>query len=100
MSPTVVLICARAMRSGFMASFSRERAPRGPSAPVASKPVNGLFVDRGGRTAFLVSGALLASASTIPWIFVREGGAHLYTIRLFPGAAYSFFATASYAYIP
>ena len=71
----------------------------GTLVSVALKPVNGLFVDRRGRTAFLVSGALLASASTIPWIFVREGGAHLYAIRIFQGAAYSFFATASYAYI-
>jgi len=71
----------------------------GTLVSVSLKPVNGLFVDRGGRTAFLVSGALLASASTIPWIFVREGGAHLYAIRIFQGAAYSFFATASYAYI-
>src|SRR3990170_4735066 len=167
MSPTVVLICARAMRSGFMASFSRKRGRGGRASAkdgkkpspgystllphalydrdyyllngsnflyslygtmfiflpaflytlhiregqiglimatgtlvsVSLKPVNGLFVDRGGRTAFLVSGALLASASTIPWIFVREGGAHLYAIRIFQGAAYSFFATASYAYI-
>jgi MFS family permease len=71
----------------------------GTLVSVSLKPVNGLFVDRRGRTAFLVSGALLASASTIPWIFVREGGAHLYAIRIFQGAAYSFFATASYAYI-
>lgn len=71
----------------------------GTLVSVSLKPVNGLFVDRGGRTAFLVSGALLASAATIPWIFVREGGAHLYAIRIFQGAAYSFFATASYAYI-
>lgn len=71
----------------------------GTLVSVALKPVNGLFVDRRGRTAFLVSGALLASASTIPWLFVREGGAHLFAIRIFQGAAYSFFATASYAYI-
>ena len=71
----------------------------GTLVSVSLKPVNGLFVDRGGRTAFLISGALLASASTIPWLFVREGGAHLFAIRIFQGAAYSFFATASYAYI-
>ncbi|MBI5342113.1 MAG: MFS transporter [Deltaproteobacteria bacterium] len=71
----------------------------GTLVSVALKPVNGLFVDRGGRTAFLVSGALLASASTIPWLFVTERGAHLFAIRIFQGAAYSFFATASYAYI-
>lgn len=71
----------------------------GTLVSVSLKPVNGLFVDRGGRTAFLVSGALLASASTVPWLFVREAGAHLFAIRIFQGAAYSFFATASYAYI-
>ena len=71
----------------------------GTLVSVSLKPVNGLFVDRRGRTAFLVSGALLASASTVPWLFVREGGAHLFAIRIFQGAAYSFFATASYAYI-
>lgn len=71
----------------------------GTLVSVALKPVNGLFVDRGGRTAFLVSGALLASASTIPWLFVTGRGAHLFAIRIFQGAAYSFFATASYAYI-
>lgn len=71
----------------------------GTLVSVALKPVNGLFVDRGGRTAFLVSGALLASASTVPWLFVTEPGAHLFAIRIFQGAAYSFFATASYAYI-
>ncbi|MGE5189607.1 MAG: MFS transporter [Gemmatimonadota bacterium] len=71
----------------------------GTLVSVALKPVNGLFVDRGGRTAFLVSGALLASASTIPWLFVTRQGAHLFAIRIFQGAAYSFFATASYAYI-
>ena len=71
----------------------------GTLVSVALKPVNGLFVDRGGRTAFLVSGALLASASTVPWLFVTGPGAHLFAIRIFQGAAYSFFATASYAYI-
>ncbi len=71
----------------------------GTLVSVSLKPVNGLFVDRRGRTAFLMSGALLASASTVPWLFVREGGAHLFAIRIFQGAAYSFFATASYAYI-
>ena len=71
----------------------------GTLVSVGLKPVNGLFVDRGGRTAFLVSGALLACASTIPWLFVTEKGAHLFAIRIFQGAAYSFFATASYAYI-
>jgi MFS family permease len=71
----------------------------GTLVSVALKPVNGLFVDRGGRTAFLASGSLLACASTIPWLFVTEGGAHLFAIRIFQGAAYSFFATASYAYI-
>ena len=71
----------------------------GTLVSVALKPVNGFFVDRGGRTAFLVSGALLAAASTIPWLFVTESGAHLFAIRIFQGAAYSFFATASYAYI-
>jgi len=71
----------------------------GTLVSVALKPINGFFVDRGGRTAFLVSGALLASASTIPWLFVTERGAHLFAIRIFQGAAYSFFATASYAYI-
>ncbi|OGP78309.1 MAG: hypothetical protein A2Z13_10790 [Deltaproteobacteria bacterium RBG_16_64_85] len=71
----------------------------GALVSVALKPVNGLFVDRGGRTAFLVSGALLACASTVPWLFVTGRGAHLFAIRIFQGAAYSFFATASYAYI-
>ncbi|MEK6778906.1 MAG: MFS transporter [Candidatus Deferrimicrobiota bacterium] len=71
----------------------------GTLVSVALKPVNGLFVDRGGRAAFLVSGALLASASTIPWLFVTGKGAHLFAFRIFQGAAYSFFATASYAYI-
>lgn len=71
----------------------------GTLVSVALKPVNGLFVDRGGRTAFLVSGAWLAAASTVPWLFVTERGAHLFAIRIFQGAAYSFFATASYAYI-
>ncbi|NNG47252.1 MAG: MFS transporter [Deltaproteobacteria bacterium] len=71
----------------------------GTLVSVSLKPVNGLFVDRRGRTAFLVSGALLASASTVPWLFVREAGAYLFAIRIFQGAAYSFFATASYAYI-
>ncbi len=71
----------------------------GTLVSVSLKPVNGLFVDRGGRTAFLVTGALLASASTIPWLFVTQKGAHLFAIRIFQGAAYSFFATASYAYI-
>ena len=71
----------------------------GTLVSVSLKPVNGLFVDRGGRIAFLVTGALLASAATIPWIFVTERGAHLFAIRIFQGAAYSFFATASYAYI-
>ncbi len=71
----------------------------GTLVSVSLKPVNGLFVDRRGRTAFLMTGALLASASTVPWLFVREGGAHLFAIRIFQGAAYSFFATASYAYI-
>lgn len=71
----------------------------GTLVSVSLKPVNGLFVDRGGRTAFLVTGALLASASTVPWIFVTERGGHLFAIRIFQGAAYSFFATASYAYI-
>ena len=70
----------------------------GTLVSVALKPVNGLFVDRG-RTAFLVSGALLASASTVPWLFVTGPGAHLFAIRIFQGAGYSFFATASYAYI-
>ncbi len=70
----------------------------GTLVSVALKPVNGLFVDRS-RTAFLVSGALLASASTVPWLFVTGPGAHLFGIRIFQGAAYSFFATASYAYI-
>jgi MFS family permease len=71
----------------------------GTLVSVALKPVNGLFVDRGGRTAFLASGAMLACASTVPWLFVTEKGAHLFAIRIFQGAAYSFFATASYAYI-
>lgn len=71
----------------------------GTLVSVALKPVNGLFVDRGGRTAFLVSGAMLACASTVPWLFVTERGAHLFAVRIFQGAAYSFFATASYAYI-
>jgi len=71
----------------------------GTLVSVSLKPVNGLFVDRGGRTAFLVTGGLLASASTIPWLFVTRSGAHLFAIRIFQGAAYSFFATASYAYI-
>ena len=71
----------------------------GTLVSVSLKPVNGLFVDRGGRTAFLVTGALLASSSTIPWLFVTQKGAHLFAIRIFQGAAYSFFATASYAYI-
>lgn len=71
----------------------------GTLVSVSLKPVNGLFVDRGGRTAFLVTGAMLASASTIPWLFVTGKGAHLFAIRIFQGAAYSFFATASYAYI-
>lgn len=71
----------------------------GTLVSVSLKPVNGLFVDRGGRTAFLVSGALLASASTVPWLFVTERGGHLFAIRILQGAAYSFFATASYAYI-
>lgn len=66
---------------------------------VSLKPVNGLFVDRGGRTAFLISGAMLAAASTVPWVFVRTPGAHLFAIRIFQGIAYSFFTTASYAYI-
>jgi MFS family permease len=42
---------------------------------------------------------MLACASTVPWLFVTEKGAHLFAIRIFQGAAYSFFATASYAYI-
>jgi len=71
----------------------------GTLVSVALKPVNGLFVDRRGRTAFLISGALLASVSTVPWLYVREAGAHLFALRFFQGAAYSFFATASYAYI-
>jgi len=71
----------------------------GTLVSVSLKPVNGLFVDRGGRTAFLATGSMLAAASTIPWIFVATKGAHLFAIRIFQGAAYSFFATASYAYI-
>ncbi|MCL5966440.1 MAG: MFS transporter [Deltaproteobacteria bacterium] len=71
----------------------------GTLVSVSLKPATGLVVDRFGRTAFLVSGAFLACASTIPWLFVTQAGAHLYAIRLFQGAAYSFFATASYAWI-
>jgi MFS family permease len=66
---------------------------------VSLKPVNGLLVDRGGRTAFLISGAMLAAASTVPWVFVQSPGAHLFAIRIFQGMAYSLFTTASYAYI-
>jgi MFS family permease len=71
----------------------------GTLVSVSLKPVNGLYVDRGGRTALLVTGALLAAAATVPWLFVTEKGAHLFAIRIFQGAAYSCFATASYAYI-
>jgi MFS family permease len=66
---------------------------------VSLKPVNGLLVDRGSRTAFLISGAMLAAASTVPWVFVHSSGAHLFAIRIFQGMAYSLFTTASYAYI-
>ncbi len=71
----------------------------GTLVSVGLKPVNGLLVDRGGRAAFLVAGALIASASTVPWLYVTGKGAHLFVFRIFQGAAYSFFATASYAYI-
>lgn len=71
----------------------------GALVSVSLKPVNGVLVDRGGRIPFLITGALLAAASTIPWIFVRGKGGHLFAIRIFQGMAYSFFATAAYAYI-
>lgn len=71
----------------------------GTLVSVFLKPVTGVAVDRYGRTAFLAAGAFLACASTLPWLFVSRPGAHLFALRVFQGAAYSFFATASYAYI-
>ncbi len=71
----------------------------GTLVSVGLKPINGLFVDRGGRRTYLVAGALLAAASTVPWLYVTGPGASMFAIRIFQGAAYSFFATASYAYI-
>jgi len=71
----------------------------GTLVSVALKPVTGIVVDRYGRTIFLAAGAFLACAATVPWLFVTRPGAHLFAIRLFQGAAYSFFATASYAWI-
>ncbi len=68
-------------------------------ASVALKPVNGFFVDRGRRVAFLAAGTLLASATTLPWLLVASRGPHLAAIRLLQGLAYSLFVTASYAYI-
>jgi predicted MFS family arabinose efflux permease len=71
----------------------------GALVAVATKPVNGMIVGRGMRKAFLSAGALLAAASTVPWIFVEAPGPHLYLLRVAQGASFSLFATASYSYI-
>ena len=66
---------------------------------VALKPAYGMVVGRGLRKAFLSLGALLAAASTVPWIFVAGPGPHLYAIRLAQGASFSMVAAAAYGYI-
>jgi predicted MFS family arabinose efflux permease len=71
----------------------------GALVAVVTKPVNGMIVGRGMRRAFLAAGALLAAASTVPWIFVAAPGPHLYLLRIAQGASFSAFAAASYSYI-
>ncbi|HEX9191331.1 MAG TPA: MFS transporter [Candidatus Deferrimicrobiaceae bacterium] len=66
---------------------------------VALKPGFGMVVGRGLRRVFLSLGALMAAASTLPWIFVTGPGAHLYAIRIAQGASFSLVATAAYGYI-
>lgn len=66
---------------------------------VALKPAYGLMVGRGLRKAFLTLGALMAAASTVPWLFVAGPGAHLFAIRVAQGAFFSMVASASYGYI-
>jgi len=66
---------------------------------VALKPGFGMVVGRGLRKVFLSMGALLAAASTVPWLFVSGPGAHLYAIRLAQGASFAMVATAAYGTI-
>src|SRR5512134_3687651 len=66
---------------------------------VALKPGFGMVVGRGLRRVFLSLGALMAAASTLPWILVTGPGAHLYAIRIAQGASFSLVATAAYGYI-
>jgi len=71
----------------------------GTLVSVVLKPGLGMVVGRGARRAFLSLGALLAAASTVPWLFVAAPGAHLFVIRVAQGASFSIFTAASYAYI-
>ena len=66
---------------------------------VALKPAYGMVVGRGLRRAFLSLGALMAAASTVPWLYVAGPGAHLFAIRVAQGAFFSMVASASYGYI-
>ncbi len=66
---------------------------------VALKPAYGMVVGRGLRRAFLSLGALLAAASTVPWLYVTGPGTHLYAIRVAQGTFFSMVASASYGYI-
>jgi MFS family permease len=66
---------------------------------VALKPGFGMLVGRGLRRAFLSLGALLAAASTVPWLLVTGPGPQLYAIRVAQGASFSLVATAAYGYI-
>ncbi|MBI5905024.1 MAG: MFS transporter, partial [Deltaproteobacteria bacterium] len=66
---------------------------------VALKPGFGMVVGRKLRRTFLSLGAMLAGASTVPWLFVEEPGAALYAIRIAQGASFSMVATAAYGYI-
>ncbi len=71
----------------------------GALVAVVTKPLNGMIVGRGMRRAFLTAGALLAAASTAPWIYVAAPGPLLYLLRVLQGASFSMFAAASYSYI-
>ena len=57
----------------------------------------GTMVDRHGRKAFLVGGALLMTVSSVGYVLVHEIGLYLYVLRLLQSLAFAFAWTAGAA---
>jgi predicted MFS family arabinose efflux permease len=71
----------------------------GTLVAVALKPMNATIAGRGLRKALISGGALLAAASTAPWLLVSAPSPALYLIRIAQGAAFSMFTAASFSHI-